>query len=169
MICMLSSPCEECFCVIDTLEAFRWGVINHWLSSDINFFVNATVSSLSADWKIWEALFISTLLTPPSWGNGAGFVQAINATAMPKVVICHTSVITNHYMESAPNFPSLGWCCDCVLRFLWSCSVVPFPHKNSHAHMPWFPVICVAVFAYSCLYHHLWLLFCKAMLSKSDP
>lgn len=59
-------------------------VIHQRSTSDIKFFVNASVSSLSADWKIWEALFICMLLTPPSCSNGTGCVQAINATTNAK-------------------------------------------------------------------------------------
>lgn len=87
----------------------------------LTFLSMPTVSSLSADWGIWEALFICTLLTPPNRGNGAGCVQAINATTMPKVVICHTPVRHNHYMEcNAPKFPSLG-------LMLWFCLSADWP------------------------------------------
>lgn len=140
MISVLRSWCEDCFCATATVGAFRYGVINHRPSSDVNFFVNATVSSLSADWKIWEALFICTLLTPPSRGNGAGCVQAINATTMPKVVICHTPVIHNHYMEcNAAKLPSLGWCCDSVCPRV---SMVLFPHTQKEKCTSWTTVSC---------------------------
>lgn len=47
-------------------------------------------------------------------------MQAINATTMPKVVICHTPVIHNHYMEcNAPKPPSLGWCYDSVCPWVY--------------------------------------------------
>lgn len=47
--CASEYDLEDCFRAVATSEAFRYGVINHRPSSDVNFFVNATVSSLSAD------------------------------------------------------------------------------------------------------------------------
>lgn len=148
-----------CVCAAATVGAFRYGVINHRPSSDVNFFVNATVSSLSADWKIWEALFICTLLTPPSRGNGAGCVQAINATTMPKVVICHTPVIHNHYMEcNAAKLPGLGWCCDSVCPRV---SMVLFPHTQKKKYTSWTTVSCNMFCFFFVL--HLCLCLCKAI------
>lgn len=156
-ISVLRSLCEDCVCAAATVGAFRYGVINHRPSSDVNFFVNATVSSLSADWKIWEALFICTLLTPPSRGNGAGCVQAINATT--KVVICHTPVIHNHYMEcNAAKLPGLGWCCDSVCPRV---SLVLFPHTQKKKYTSWTTISCNMFCFFFVL--HLCLCLCKAI------
>lgn len=88
-------------------------------------------------------------------------MQAINATTMPKVVICHTPVIHNHYMEcNAPKLPGVGGCCDSVCPWV-SYGLARYSHfhiySQTHRHkqkkkkdMALFPVICGAYF-FSCL------------------
>ena len=72
-------------------------------------------------------------------------MQAINATTMPKVVICHTPVIHNHYMEcNALKLPSLG---SGSLRPRVSL-VFSFPQTQTDVtqHVSLFPVMCVVSF-----------------------
>lgn len=72
-------------------------------------FLSMPLSPVCLQTERFERHFLFAPFYLPSWGNGAGCVQAINATTMPKVVICHTLVRHNHYMEcNAPKLPSRG-------------------------------------------------------------
>lgn len=100
---------------------------------------------------------------------------------MPKVVICHTPVIHNHYMEcSAPKLPSLGCCCDSVCPRV-SYSLARYSHfhipsqTHRHRHINAQDISSVSgnmccffiAYCYPCL--QLWLLLCAAIWSYNDP